>query len=87
MRENCKTVSDVSINEKILYSLGQKFENVKVSIITAKDLSSMSPEELLSMLKIHEVLMKQNEASVSSEFESKVNLASTSRSGESSPRW
>ena len=50
--------------EKILRYLANKFEHVVVAIKEPKDLETLSIEELMGSLQVHEQRMKKNSSSV-----------------------
>ncbi|XP_059428587.1 uncharacterized protein LOC132162366 [Corylus avellana] len=67
---------DVRVMEKILRSLTPKFENVVTAIDKSKDLETISEEELLGSLRVHEQCILKNAGSTSLEqaLDSKLNL-------------
>lgn len=68
-------ISDSRIVEKILVSLPPKFDPMVSIIEEAKDISSMSVQELMGSLKAHERrLARHAEKSVESAFQSKLNV-------------
>ena len=62
--------------EKILGSLANKFEHVVVAIEESKDLETLSIEELIGSLEVHEQRMEKNSSSfvIEQALESKLTL-------------
>ncbi|KAI8557075.1 hypothetical protein RHMOL_Rhmol05G0306400 [Rhododendron molle] len=54
MRRYGEKLDDVRVMEKILRSLSTKFDTVMVAVEESKDLNTMTVEELLATLEIHE---------------------------------
>jgi hypothetical protein len=65
MKKNGKKLEDVCVMEKILRSLTLKFEHVVTAIEESKDLESISVEELLGSLRVHELRILKNAGSTS----------------------
>ena len=54
LKSNGESIEDVRVGEKILRSLANKFEKVVVATEESKDLETLSIEELMGSLKVHE---------------------------------
>src|SRR5262249_49472169 len=54
-----KNFTNVEINSKLLRSLPKDWEAKRIAIEEARDLNTMSKEELLGTLKTHELIKKQ----------------------------
>ena len=54
LKSNGESIEDVCVVEKILRSLANKFEHVVVAIEESKDLETLSIEELMGSLQVHE---------------------------------
>jgi hypothetical protein len=76
MKRNGEKLEDVRVMEKILRSLTLKFEHVMTAIEESKDLETISAEELLGSLRVHEQRILKNASSTSLEqaLESKLNF-------------
>jgi hypothetical protein len=76
MKRNGEKLEDVRVMEKILRSLTLKFEHVVTAIEESKDLETISAEELLGSLRVHEQRILKNAGSTSLEqaLESKLNF-------------
>lgn len=57
-----ETLSDESIVEKILRSVSSRFDHITVAIEQAKDLSTMTIEELQGSLEAHEQRLNEKRA-------------------------
>ena len=75
MKSNGESIEDVCVVEKILRSLANKFE-LMVAIEESKDLETLSIEELMGSLQMHEQCIEKNSSSVVIEqaLESKLTL-------------
>ncbi|CAN6691653.1 unnamed protein product [Malus baccata var. baccata] len=60
MKRNGKRLGDVRVMEKILGSLTSNFEHVVTAIEESKNLETMSTEELLGSLLVHEQRIQKN---------------------------
>ena len=68
-------LTDQTIMEKVLMNMPEKFDNVVSVIKQAKDLSTLSVEELMGSLKVAEQrLIRHSEKPVESAFQSQLNL-------------
>jgi RNAse (barnase) inhibitor barstar len=76
MKRNGEKLEDVCVMEKILRSLTLKFEHMVTVIEESKDLVTISAEELLGSLRVHEQRILKNASSTSLEqaLESKFNF-------------
>ncbi|XP_038678783.1 uncharacterized protein LOC119980235 [Tripterygium wilfordii] len=59
MRRNGETLDDNRVNEKLLRSLMPVFDYVIAAIEESKDLATMSTEELLGSLRVHELRIRK----------------------------
>jgi hypothetical protein len=76
MKRNGEKLEDVHVMEKILRLLTLKFEHVVTEIEESNDLESISAEELLGSLRVHEQRILKNTCSTSLKqaLESKLNF-------------
>ena len=76
MKSNRESIEDVHVVDKMLRSLANKFEHVMVAIEESKDLETLSIEELMGSLQMHEQCIEKNSSSVVIEqaLESKLTL-------------
>ncbi|XP_074351974.1 uncharacterized protein LOC141691130 [Apium graveolens] len=87
MKRNGESLDDVRVMEKLLRSLTRKFDYVVTSIEESKDLSTISIDELVGSLQVHEQRMNQyDDAShLEKALQSKVSIGDSS-GGSSSVR-
>nr|XP_028965038.1 uncharacterized protein LOC114827416 [Malus domestica] len=76
MKRNGEKLDDVRVMEKILRSLTSNFELVVTAIEESKNLETMSAEELLGSLLVHEQRIQKNASPTTLEqaLESKLNI-------------
>ncbi|XXG89956.1 hypothetical protein AAC387_Pa12g1836 [Persea americana] len=76
MKINGEKIKDIRVVEKALRSLTTKFEHVVVAIEESKDLETLSIEEIMGSLQVHEQRMQKNSGSMVLEqaLESKLTL-------------
>ncbi|XP_052198348.1 uncharacterized protein LOC127805637 [Diospyros lotus] len=67
MKRNGEKLEDVRVMEKILRSLTHNFEHVVTAIEESKNLETMSTEELLGSLRVHELRIKKHSQSNSTD--------------------
>ncbi|XP_017190472.2 uncharacterized protein [Malus domestica] len=81
MKKNGERLDDVRIMEKILRSLTSNFEHVVTAIEESKNLETMSAEELLGSLLVHEQRIQKNASPTTLEqaLESKLNIDKPNR--------
>ncbi|XP_050242378.1 uncharacterized protein LOC126691373 [Quercus robur] len=60
LKSNGESIEDVRVVEKILRSLANKFEHVVVAIEESKDFETLSIDELMRSLQVHEHRMEKN---------------------------
>nr|XP_028946855.1 uncharacterized protein LOC103418446 [Malus domestica] len=74
--KNGERLDDVRVMEKILRSLTSNFEHVVTAIEESKNLETMSAEELLGSLVVHEQCIQKNASPITLEqaLESKLNI-------------
>ena len=75
MRRNEETLDDNRVNEKLLRSLTPIFYYVIAAIEESKDLTTMSTEQLLGSLRVHELwIRKTNVTSTEQALQSKLSF-------------
>ena len=76
LKSDGESIEDVCVVEKILRFLANKFEHVVVAIEDSKDLETLSIEELMGSLEVHEQRMEKNSSSfvIEQALESKLTL-------------
>ncbi|KAM1224083.1 hypothetical protein ACFX2G_043992 [Malus domestica] len=76
MKRNGDRLDDVRVMEKILRSLTSNFEHVVTAIEESKNLETMTAEELLGSLLVHEQRIQKNANPTTLEqaLESKLNI-------------
>ena len=76
LKSDGESIEDVCVVEKILRFLENKFEHVVVAIEESKDMETLSIEELMGFLEVHEQRMEKYSSSIVIEqaLESKLTL-------------
>ena len=76
LKSDGESIEDVCVVEKILRFLANKFEHVVVAIEESKDMETLSIEELMGFLEVHEQRMEKYSSSIVIEqaLESKLTL-------------
>ncbi|XP_074337764.1 uncharacterized protein LOC141705328 [Apium graveolens] len=85
MKRNGESLDDVRVMEKLIRSLTKKFDYIVTSIENSKDLSTISIDELVGSLQVHEQRMNQyDDAShLEKALQSKVSIDDSSGSSSS----
>ncbi|XP_074337698.1 uncharacterized protein LOC141674898 [Apium graveolens] len=85
MKRNGESLDDVRVMEKLIRSLTKKFDYIVTSIENSKDLSTISIDELVGSLQVHEQRMNQyDDAShLEKALQSKVSIGDSSGSSSS----
>ena len=83
LKSNGESLEDVHVVEKILRSLANKFEHVVVAIEESKDMETLSIEESMGFLEVHEQHMEKYSSSIVIEqaLESKLTLREEKHDG------